>query len=706
MDQSKLTSLSPERLAQMLEILQESRLRAEAEARNNAEMRRVKEIDLALHRMRFEQRQHGTGTSTQTPPSPTFLPTPSSSYSYPPPATTLHPLGYGGLPEADSVFSAPPAYAPAPPPPPAQTLAWLNEMLGPLPSSTNGVSSPPPAPFPGHELIEPPTSHPRPSTHPSPSLSPMHRYPAAHAILSPPSNSFPSDALPPPVITASPPTGRLVSLAWLADAASSTSRPSPPPLPSPIPLPSPTGPPTSVSASPSPSPAVSPPPIPAAAVTSGDDLPPIHLSRASHRLRARCTLCRTGVCILVLHAMSPPLCIADVRCSACAGSESPRGGARAGRRRRRVRRVDGSTALKCDACGVVVGVGGARVAGEAAWVDPGCGVEAVCDRCVNEFDFCTQCGGGGNFRTGKWRPRQLFDPPRRNCTLPHLRLGHLGPHHTITFRLPPTSAPTSFDPDPVVEHRHDAVMSQLLARTGGRVPRNDELLRARCEEAMGLWRREKVARWAAAGALAGEPWAGVAARVEGGARELAAVLCGEAGGTRRYLCTVDAVRTVRSGRRGGGGAEGAATTEAIMTGFVVATWDVRARAVGFLYGGFVAQGGQGDGDDAGPHAAAAVAAIVGRIEREAAAEGMARPCHVWGVVSRAARGERERWAAAGVVEIDEYCARAGWVNGTETVRRLLEEVVGEGPSGLEVVATAWGDVGRAGARVWAGEVFV
>ncbi|RKO93795.1 hypothetical protein BDK51DRAFT_34713 [Blyttiomyces helicus] len=34
-----------------------------------------------------------------------------------------------------------------------------------------------------------------------------------------------------------------------------------------------------------------------------------------------------------------------------------------------------------------------------------------------------QCGGGGVFRTGKWRPRELFVPERRNCSLSHERTG-------------------------------------------------------------------------------------------------------------------------------------------------------------------------------------------------------------------------------------------------------------------------------------------
>ncbi|KAJ3098235.1 hypothetical protein HDU97_004187, partial [Phlyctochytrium planicorne] len=51
----------------------------------------------------------------------------------------------------------------------------------------------------------------------------------------------------------------------------------------------------------------------------------------------------------------------------------------------------------CDACGVLVGYGGVRMAkiGEedvGDWVDPPFGVEVVCERCEENFNFCTNCG--------------------------------------------------------------------------------------------------------------------------------------------------------------------------------------------------------------------------------------------------------------------------------------------------------------------------
>ncbi|KAI8920008.1 hypothetical protein DFJ77DRAFT_224057 [Powellomyces hirtus] len=50
-------------------------------------------------------------------------------------------------------------------------------------------------------------------------------------------------------------------------------------------------------------------------------------------------------------------------------------------------------------------------------------MEAVCMPCWNKYSFCTECGGGGTYRTGKYRPRELFQSGRRTCSLPHIRIG-------------------------------------------------------------------------------------------------------------------------------------------------------------------------------------------------------------------------------------------------------------------------------------------
>ncbi|KAJ3040434.1 hypothetical protein HDV00_010870 [Rhizophlyctis rosea] len=54
---------------------------------------------------------------------------------------------------------------------------------------------------------------------------------------------------------------------------------------------------------------------------------------------------------------------------------------------------------------------------------PAIATEPVCATCNAKYLFCSECGGGGRTRTGKYRPRELFEPNRRTCSLPHVRIG-------------------------------------------------------------------------------------------------------------------------------------------------------------------------------------------------------------------------------------------------------------------------------------------
>ncbi|KAJ3219049.1 Dihydroorotate dehydrogenase (quinone), mitochondrial, partial [Clydaea vesicula] len=56
------------------------------------------------------------------------------------------------------------------------------------------------------------------------------------------------------------------------------------------------------------------------------------------------------------------------------------------------------------------------------WEEPSFNVEVVCLKCVDKYLFCSECGGGGNKRTGKWRPKQMFQSKRKTCSLPHIRI--------------------------------------------------------------------------------------------------------------------------------------------------------------------------------------------------------------------------------------------------------------------------------------------
>ncbi|KAJ3106658.1 hypothetical protein HDU97_005810 [Phlyctochytrium planicorne] len=98
------------------------------------------------------------------------------------------------------------------------------------------------------------------------------------------------------------------------------------------------------------------------------------------------------------------------------------------------KRKEGRGELGCKLCGEVVGVGEVRVHGGVG----GVGGEVVVGVGEDEGGkrFCTKCGGGGQWRTGRWRPKELFDSNRKTCSLPHLRLGELSKFKFVCYRIP------------------------------------------------------------------------------------------------------------------------------------------------------------------------------------------------------------------------------------------------------------------------------
>ncbi|KAJ3025056.1 UNVERIFIED_CONTAM: hypothetical protein HDU68_007521 [Siphonaria sp. JEL0065] len=60
---------------------------------------------------------------------------------------------------------------------------------------------------------------------------------------------------------------------------------------------------------------------------------------------------------------------------------------------------------------------------EPTWVTPDFSINLICSSCHSKYLFCSECGGGGKQRTGKYRPRTLFPANRRTCSLPHIRIG-------------------------------------------------------------------------------------------------------------------------------------------------------------------------------------------------------------------------------------------------------------------------------------------
>ncbi|KAJ3055292.1 hypothetical protein HK097_010949 [Rhizophlyctis rosea] len=80
--------------------------------------------------------------------------------------------------------------------------------------------------------------------------------------------------------------------------------------------------------------------------------------------------------------------------------------------------------VDCEVCKKAIGVG--RVTGKDENAEVEFTIEVVCLSCKGRFGFCTECGGGGKYRTGKYRPVELFPKNRKTCLLSHVRVGKSG----------------------------------------------------------------------------------------------------------------------------------------------------------------------------------------------------------------------------------------------------------------------------------------
>ncbi|KAJ3125048.1 hypothetical protein HK100_011014 [Physocladia obscura] len=70
-------------------------------------------------------------------------------------------------------------------------------------------------------------------------------------------------------------------------------------------------------------------------------------------------------------------------------------------------------------------------ANATTWTSPDFSVSLICNSCHTKYLFCSECGGGGKSRTGKYRPRALFPANRRTCSLPHIRIGTTPVSHRV-----------------------------------------------------------------------------------------------------------------------------------------------------------------------------------------------------------------------------------------------------------------------------------
>lgn len=91
----------------------------------------------------------------------------------------------------------------------------------------------------------------------------------------------------------------------------------------------------------------------------------------------------------------------------------------------RKRSRDAMAVVQCEVCRHNIGIGGIKPLNAADYTpdENKLSVEYVCIPCGNKYLFCSECGGGGKVRTGKWRPMELFQKGKRTCSLPHVRIG-------------------------------------------------------------------------------------------------------------------------------------------------------------------------------------------------------------------------------------------------------------------------------------------
>ncbi|KAJ3109376.1 hypothetical protein HDU96_007241, partial [Phlyctochytrium bullatum] len=295
-----------------------------------------------------------------------------------------------------------------------------------------------------------------------------------------------------------------------------------------------------------------------------DKLPPINISRTAVRHRCRCFACDRGICLFLFHGThdEPPsdadLAATETRvlCSPCFATSTEKSEAartvagpepaavaveNAKSRKRRVKKVAQDTPLKCDACTTEIGFGGLRAiaAGRREpvreWLEPPFGVEAVCDHCVQNFDNAAAAAPSAleNGILASSSSTAVEIAPS------HIRYGDLNQFQVLSFRCPfepiedakGNVINSNFDPDPIVERRHDRVMAKVLARFHEWcVPTNLELLRWKRLEILQLYRLMKFMQHATAQVIVHtthlSSWSKLVKRLDAGGRELDMQLLG------------------------------------------------------------------------------------------------------------------------------------------------------------------------------------
>ncbi|KAJ3104517.1 hypothetical protein HDU97_009130 [Phlyctochytrium planicorne] len=246
---------------------------------------------------------------------------------------------------------------------------------------------------------------------------------------------------------------------------------------------------TTITPAPTPAAAPLPPPPYLATANVNATLPSLNLSKTAKAIKFHCDTCNIALGAMIFHLgteaktkkgglASAENVTIKVTCNDCevfplnsiTSSRRMAERSAAPSKKRKHKGVIGSNAnINCEACSQRIGFGGAKVLDPFGRDDEASEalirMEPICRNCVCNFDYCTQCGGGGTFRTGKWRPRQLFNTGRKTCNLAHERIGLVSHFQIATYECPTfpvvdeSGAIThrNFDPSPTIFRSNSAL---------------------------------------------------------------------------------------------------------------------------------------------------------------------------------------------------------------------------------------------------------
>ncbi|KAJ3094452.1 hypothetical protein HDU97_008039 [Phlyctochytrium planicorne] len=454
-------------------------------------------------------------------------------------------------------------------------------------------------------------------------------------------------------------------------------------------------------------------------------LPPVNLSKTSTSEDSRCYFCSDTLGVLIFYPDSEgqlshnPI---DVACMSCVDKQlhlklpsarwsslaapmlSDQEEADLSLKKRRAKGIRTNQTLYCEACNRKIGFGGVRATSDN---DQHVRVhsEPICANCVY---FCTQCGGGGTFRTGKWRPRQLFEDGRKTCRLSHDRMGAIGHFQVTTYKCP--SIPiedrngrlvdSSYDPSPIIAYADGAITEQLEDPSSSifRVPRGRngsakslaafnrfssasaatasgvEVIRRRRDQFLKMNELRLMAYWATPAFMASYDglvgsWEKLEAYSDDWNRQLNDFMVGAKSnrtsrsrpdGSRRFIVVTDSLRAGKKATT----KKGADEFDLLLVGYFFFDWNPSERTVHLsqmYYDGKDSLLSAGDSDSNTP-LPYMFGAMVKRIQAERAADGMLpEPQHVLVTMPKAALAERNRMAQhvekKGFLPLDRYCQR-------------------------------------------------